>query len=407
MGQKNKRPRRRARRGTRPRATHDQRTEGACLFGALCPARAKGDGRVMPWCDTHPMAEPLKLIGQQVEAGAHALLIPDRAGGQTSPKWAVPDNVTLVPRPPGAPEVNPVENVWPFIRDTWLSTLVFKTCDDIADHCCQAWNTLRHQPGRAISIGGREGTHRVGSSSDGITSERLMEHVFSPEFTDTFSLPKVLQRLADNLPASALQGMPAPTASRFISLKCDLPAYNLNFLGDRQEMANSIEGRVPFLDNELADFALSLPLSALMNVREGKLPLRNAMSKRLPNYIHRGAKHVFWAPVRTVNTLLKNRYSEMALSRETSASIGIFDPDRLEKARKLNRFVPSGTRVGSALRTVLTCAVSMHMIHDMFARNFSATAANFCEADTTKELDALYFCKTASNYTNGPQVWPF
>ncbi len=58
MGQKNKRPRRRARRGTRPRAPHDQRTEGACLFGALCPARAKGDGRVMPWCDTHAMAEP-------------------------------------------------------------------------------------------------------------------------------------------------------------------------------------------------------------------------------------------------------------------------------------------------------------------------------------------------------------
>ncbi len=91
MGQKNKRTRRWARRGTRPRAPHDQRTEGACLFGALCPARAKGDGRVMPWCDTHPMAEPLKLIGQQVEAGAHALLIPDRAGGQTSPKGAVPD----------------------------------------------------------------------------------------------------------------------------------------------------------------------------------------------------------------------------------------------------------------------------------------------------------------------------
>ncbi len=168
MGQKNKRTRRRARRGTRPRAPHDQRTEGACLFGALCPARAKGDERVMPWCDTHPMAEPLKLIDQQVDAGAHALLIPDRAGGQSSPKWAVPDNITLVPRPPGAPEVNPVENVWSFIRDTWLSTLVFKTCDDIADHCCQAWNTLMHQPGRVISIGGREWAHRVGALSDGI-----------------------------------------------------------------------------------------------------------------------------------------------------------------------------------------------------------------------------------------------
>ncbi len=114
------------------------------------------------------MAEPLKLISQQVEAGVHALLIPDRAGGQSSPKGAVPDNITLVPRPPGAPEVNPVGNVWPFIRDTWLSTLVFKTCDDIADHCCQAWNTLRHQPGRVLSIGGREWDHRVGAVSDGM-----------------------------------------------------------------------------------------------------------------------------------------------------------------------------------------------------------------------------------------------
>ncbi len=169
MGQKNKRPRRWARRGARPRAPHDQRTEGACLFGALCPARANGDGRVMPWCDTHAMVEPLMPIGQQVEAGAHALLILDRAGGQSSPKWAVPDNITLVPRPPRAPEVNPVENVWPFIRDTWLSTLVFKTCDDIAAHCCQAWNTLMHQPGRVISIGGREGDHRVGALSDGMS----------------------------------------------------------------------------------------------------------------------------------------------------------------------------------------------------------------------------------------------
>ncbi len=107
MGQKNKRTRHRAQRGTRPRAPHDQRTEGACLFGALCPARAKGDGRVMPWCDTHPMAEPLRLIGQQVEAGAHALPIPDRAGGQTSPKGAVPDTITLVPRPPGGTRGEP------------------------------------------------------------------------------------------------------------------------------------------------------------------------------------------------------------------------------------------------------------------------------------------------------------
>ena len=54
MGQKNKRTRRRARRGTRPRAPHDQRTEGACLFGAIRPARAKGDGQAMPGATLTP-----------------------------------------------------------------------------------------------------------------------------------------------------------------------------------------------------------------------------------------------------------------------------------------------------------------------------------------------------------------
>ena len=114
------------------------------------------------------------------------------------------------------------------------------------------------------------------------------------------------------------------------------------------------------------------------------------MAKRLPNYIHKGAKRVFWAPVQAVDALLKNQHSEIALSRASSSDVGIFDPVKLEKARKFARFVPAGTKTGSALRTVLTGAVSLHLIHDMFVRNFKATAANFCNADTTKQLNELY-----------------
>ena len=51
IGQKNKLTRRWARRGTRPRAPRDQRTEWAYIFGAICPAKGKGAGLVMPWCD--------------------------------------------------------------------------------------------------------------------------------------------------------------------------------------------------------------------------------------------------------------------------------------------------------------------------------------------------------------------
>jgi len=52
VGQKNNITRRWAKRGTRPRAPHDQRTKWAYILGAICPGKGKGAGLVMPWCDT-------------------------------------------------------------------------------------------------------------------------------------------------------------------------------------------------------------------------------------------------------------------------------------------------------------------------------------------------------------------
>jgi hypothetical protein len=60
-----------------------------------------------------------------------------------SDKLIVPPNITLVPLPPKCPELNPVENVWQFIRDNWLSNRVFRSYGDILEHCCFAWNKLR------------------------------------------------------------------------------------------------------------------------------------------------------------------------------------------------------------------------------------------------------------------------
>jgi hypothetical protein len=61
----------------------------------------------------------------------------------------VPSNVSLVPLPPRAPELNGQENIWQFMRQNWLSNRIFKSFDDIVDHCCYAWNTLIDHPGRS------------------------------------------------------------------------------------------------------------------------------------------------------------------------------------------------------------------------------------------------------------------
>ena len=72
----------------------------------------------------------------------------------------VPPNITIMALPPKCPELNPVENVWQFLRDNWLSNRVFKSYDDLVDHCCVAWNKLVNQPWRIMSIGLRQWAHR-------------------------------------------------------------------------------------------------------------------------------------------------------------------------------------------------------------------------------------------------------
>ncbi len=55
-----------------------------------------------------------------------------------------------------APELNPQENIWQFMRANWLSNRIFKSFDEIVDHCCYAWNTLIDQPWKIMSIARRD-----------------------------------------------------------------------------------------------------------------------------------------------------------------------------------------------------------------------------------------------------------
>ena len=159
IGQKNKITRRWAKRGTRPSAPKDQRTASAYLFGALSPAEGKGAGLFLPRCTSEGMSLHLEEISQAVAQGAHAVVLLDQAGWHQSKRLVVPTNITLMPLPAKAPELIPVENIWQFLRENWLSNRIFTSYSDIIDHCCEAWNRLIDQPWRIMSIGLREWAH--------------------------------------------------------------------------------------------------------------------------------------------------------------------------------------------------------------------------------------------------------
>ena len=108
------------------------------------------------WLVTHAMQLHLRAISDTVASGAHAAVLMDRAGWHTTLKLNVPDNITIILLPPKSPELNPVENIWRYMRQNWLSARVFPTYEAILDAGCDAWNRLIDQPQTIKSIGSRK-----------------------------------------------------------------------------------------------------------------------------------------------------------------------------------------------------------------------------------------------------------
>jgi len=135
----------------------DVRHDSAYLFGAICPDRGVGAAIIMPTVNTEAMNEHLKEISAQVTAGAHAILICDGAGWhQTGGALNVPKNITLLSLPPYSPELNPMENVWEYLRANKLCGLVWDSYEAIVEACKTAWDFLINDPERIRSIGTRE-----------------------------------------------------------------------------------------------------------------------------------------------------------------------------------------------------------------------------------------------------------
>jgi transposase len=101
----------------------------------------------------------LEEISRHVAPGARAALIMDRAAWHTATALAVPANITPILLPSYSPELNPVENIWQYLRANWLSNRVFETYEAVIDAACEAWNNLIALPDQIKSIGMREWAH--------------------------------------------------------------------------------------------------------------------------------------------------------------------------------------------------------------------------------------------------------
>jgi len=105
--------------------------EWAYIFGAVCPQRAATAAIVAPTANTEIMSMHLAEISRAIAPNAHAALVLDGADTMSPPISSFPTTFTLVPLPPYAPELNPVENVWEYLRGDKLSITVYDDYEHI------------------------------------------------------------------------------------------------------------------------------------------------------------------------------------------------------------------------------------------------------------------------------------
>lgn len=117
-----------------------QQFEYGYIFGAVCPSNGKTQALISPFVNKEVMAQHLKLISEATEPGRHAVIIMDGAGWHTFDTALSFANVTLIKLPPYSPELNPMEQVWQWLRQRCLSNRVFQDYEEIVEQLSRAWN---------------------------------------------------------------------------------------------------------------------------------------------------------------------------------------------------------------------------------------------------------------------------
>jgi asparagine synthase (glutamine-hydrolysing) len=178
--------------------------------------------------------------------------------------------------------------------------------------------------------------------------------------------PAVLRRL---FPPTELRRLEPMNAARTMAFHA-LSGYIIPTLGDRVEMANSIECRPPFLDRALIDFACRLPPERLLDLdtlRE-KWILHQTFADLLPPLVKRGHKHPLLSPSwrRFADTARGRQLVADHLSPAAVRRAGLFRPSFVRLLVSLWRSVPLGSGLAKRLDLGVGAILTTHILHDRF-----------------------------------------
>jgi hypothetical protein len=122
------------------------------VMTAVCPATGQAAGLIMPCMDMATVNAFLAELSLRLAPGVHAVLIWDNAGYHTGKAVVVPANITLLPLPPYAPELNPVENLWHYLRSHFWSLRVYRDYEALKEAAVVAWRAVCLVPAVVRSV---------------------------------------------------------------------------------------------------------------------------------------------------------------------------------------------------------------------------------------------------------------
>ena len=174
-----------------------------------------------------------------------------------------------------------------------------------------------------------------------------------------------------------LRGLDYFNRAQYVECKVLLANYLLSSQGDRMGMANSVEGRFPFLDHRVVEFAGRIPANYKMKVLNEKNILKLAMQDILPRHMVKRKKQPYMAPdILSFFGETKPDYLDYYLSTDLLKEAGMFKPAAVEKlVAKCRKQSRQGFKENMAFVGIL----SSQILYDKMVKNF--------KVETPRELE--------------------
>jgi transposase len=112
------------------------------VLTAVCPASGRAEGLIAPCLNTAVVQLFLDRLSAIIPAGTHVVLAWDGAGYHVAKSLRPPPNITLVTLPPYAPELNPAERLWLYLRQHHWSNRVYQDVDALEAAAMAGWRSV-------------------------------------------------------------------------------------------------------------------------------------------------------------------------------------------------------------------------------------------------------------------------